>query len=612
MDSIGANMSNWEPLHYTNGYLPLEDYGLIGDGTTAALVGRDGSIPWMCLPRFDSPPLFCGILDAGRGGAFTIQPENVQETRHYYEPNTAVLVTELRTKTGVVRLTDAMLFRSGANLAEDAVAGRRELLRYVRVLKGSVRLHITVEPRGGADVERRSDGLRLRCLEQGDLDLQLWAGFPLQGLNTVIDLKAGDRVPVILRWSVGHYHHHTFDAENLLGATRSAWRRWASRVEYDGPQWDAVRRSAITLKLLDHFENGAIIAAPTSSLPENIGGIRNWDYRYAWIRDAALSVYALHRVGLPQEAAGFLGWVLDAVEKDGRPRVLYDIDARCPQKETEDQGLEGYQRSAPVRWGNGAAEQRQHDVFGEIVDCAYQWTRHHGTVTDALWEKLRGLINAAGQEWQEPDQGIWEVRTPGRRFTYSTALCHVALDRGVRIAERFGLACDLSRWKTEADCILRTIIEEAWNPRLNSFTEHLRGGSLDASLLALPLRRVIAADHPRMVATTKAVVRHLGAGQGLLYRYRHDESPDGLEGHEGAFLLCSFWLVDNLAKQGRLDEAVGLYESLCSRANPLGLLPEQIDPSSGAFLGNFPQAFSHVGVIASGVNLERLCRMRET
>jgi GH15 family glucan-1,4-alpha-glucosidase len=532
------------------------------------------------------------------------------ESRRRY--NTAVLVTELRTKTGVVRLTDAMLFRSGANLAEDAVAGRRELLRYVRVLKGSVRLRITLEPRGGADVERRSDGFRLRCLEQGDLDLQLWSGIPLQGLNTVIDLKAGDRLPIILRWSAGHYHHHPIDADSLLAATRSAWQRWASRVEYDGSQWYAVRRSAITLKLLDHFESGAIIAAPTSSLPENIGGVRNWDYRYAWIRDAALSVYALHRVGLPQEAAGFLGWVLDAVEKDGRPRVLYDIDARCPQKETEDHGLEGYRRSAPVRWGNGAAEQRQHDVFGEIVDCAYQWTRHHGTVTKTLWEKLRGLIDAAGRQWQEPDQGIWEVRTPGRRFTYSTALCHVALDRGVRIAERFGLACDSSRWKTEADRIVRTIIDEAWNPKLDSFTEHLHGGSLDASLLALPLRRVIPADHPRMVATTAAVVRHLGAGKGLLYRYRQDESPDGLEGHEGAFLLCSFWLVDNWAKQRRLDEALELYESLCARANPLGLLPEQIDPSSGAFLGNFPQAFSHVGVIASGVNLERLCRMRET
>ncbi|OQW32331.1 MAG: glycoside hydrolase family 15 [Nitrospira sp. SG-bin1] len=604
--------SKWGPLGQTDGYLPLEDYGLIGDGTTVALVGRDGSIPWLCLPRFDSPPLFCGILDTHHGGAFTIQPDGLSEARHYYEPDTAILVTELRAKTGVVRLTDAMPVRSGADLTEDVAAGRHELLRYAQVISGHVRLHIRLEPRGGAKIERRGDGLRLRCLEQEDLDLQLRAGVPLQGLDSTLDLKAGERVPIILGWSAGHHHHHPIEAEDLLSATRDAWRRWTAHIDYDGPQTEAVRRSAVTLKLLDHFDSGAIIAAPTSSLPEEIGGVRNWDYRYAWIRDAALSVYALLRVGLPQEAAGFLGWVLDAVEKDGRPRVLYDIDGDGPLKETEDQRLEGYRRSAPVRWGNGAAEQRQHDVFGEIVDCAYQWTRHHGGVSEALWEKLRRLIDAAGQEWHEPDQGIWEVRTSGRRFTYSTALCHVALDRGVRIAERFGLPCDLSRWKTEADRIVRAITDEAWSPQLKSFTEHLGGGGLDASLLALPIRRVIPADHPRMIATTEAVVHHLGAGKGLLYRYRLEDSPDGLTGHEGAFLLCSFWLVDNWAKQGRIDEALELYESLCARANPLGLLPEQIDPSSGAFLGNYPQAFSHIGVIASGVILGRLCRARKT
>lgn len=607
--------SEWRPLLYADGYLPLEDYGLIGDGSTAALVGRDGSIPWLCLPRFDSAPLFCRILDTERGGAFRITPEGLTESRHYYESDTAVLVTEMRTSTGMVRLTDAMLFRSGADLREDAAAGRCELLRYVRLVKGHVRLRIQLKPRGGADVERRGDGLRLRCVEQGNLDLQLRAGVPLQGLDTSLDLKAGDQVPIILRWSAGHHHHHPIEAEDLLSATRSAWRRWAAHIDYDGPQKEVVRRSAITLKLLDHFDSGAIIAAPTSSLPEEIGGVRNWDYRYAWVRDAALSVYALFRVGLPREAAGFLGWVLDAVEeavaKEGRPRVLYDLDGRCPPLERIDSQLEGYRRSLPVRWGNGAAEQRQHDVFGEIVDCAYQWTRHHGEVTGALWNKLRRLIDAAGKEWREPDQGIWEVRTSGRRFTYSTALCHVALDRGIRIAERFGLPCDLSRWKTESDTIAQAIIEEAWDPRLNSFTEHLGGGGVDASLLALPIRRVIPADHPRMVATTEAVVRRLGAGNGLLYRYRLEESPDGLTGHEGAFLLCSFWLVDNWAKQGRIEEALELYESLCARANPLGLLPEQIDPSTGAFLGNYPQAFSHIGVIASGVQLGRVSRTKK-
>jgi alpha,alpha-trehalase len=604
--------SQWADLQDFEGYRPLEDYGLIGDGTTAALVGRDGAIAWMCLPRFDSPPLFCRILDVAKGGAFTIAPEGLQASRQYYERDTAILVTEMRSQTGVVRLTDTMALRSGSDLTEDVSASRRELLRSVKVLRGHVRLRIALEPRGGAEFDQRGDGLRLRCLDQGELDLQLWAGVPLKGLETVVDLKAGDHVPVLLRWGASHYHHHPIDVEKLLTVTRKAWRQWAARIQYEGPQEALVRRSTITLKLLDHFENCAIIAAPTSSLPEEIGGVRNWDYRYAWIRDAAFSVYAFHRIGLPNEASGFLGWVLDAIEQDGRPRVLYNIDADNPPKETSDPELAGYRNSSPVRWGNGAAEQRQHDVFGEILDCAYQWARHGGDVSPALWTQLHRWIEAARIEWHEPDHGIWEVRTSGRRFTYSTALCHVALDRGAWIAEQFKLAGDVALWKAEAEKIRQAILEESWDPAAQALTEHLGGGGLDASLLALPLRRVLPADHPRMIATTEAIVRQLGAGNGLIYRYHQEESPDGLEGREGAFLLCSFWLVDNLAKQGRLDEALSLFDSLCARANPLGLLPEQIDPTTGAFLGNYPQAFSHIGVISSGVNLGRLLRARES
>ncbi len=397
-------------------------------------------------------------------------------------------------------------------------------------------------------------------------------------------------------------------AETLLKETLDAWRQWVRRIRYDGPQEALVRRSAITLKLLDHVESGAMVAAPTSSLPEAIGGPRNWDYRYAWVRDVAFSVYALHRIGLSQEAAGFLAWVLDAVERGGRPRVLYDLDGKLPPLEREDPTLPGYRGSRPVRWGNAAADQRQHDVFGEILDCVYQWAAHHGSIDPVLSGRLQGLIEAAGREWRDPDQGIWEVRSAGRPFTYSAALCHVALERGARLAERFDLPGAPAAWRREADAIRQAILREAWDPAQGSLTEQLGGGGLDASLLALPLRRVIPADHPAMVATTRAVRRRLGAGDGLLYRYLPDDSPDGLPGHEGAFLLCSFWLVDNLAHQGRLGEAIELYDLLCARANPLGLLPEQIDPATGTFLGNFPQAFSHVGLVSSGVNLGRLTR----
>ena len=459
-----------------------------------------------------------------------------------------------------------------------------------------------VEPRGGATLERRSGGWRLRCAARPELDLQLDASAPLAGPWTTLDLGPGEELHLSLRWGHQTYRHRPLAPADLLRGTLDAWRRWAAGIEYDGPQRDLVRRSAITLKLLDHVANGSLVAAPTSSLPEAIGGPRNWDYRYAWVRDVAFSVWAFRRIGMETEARGFLGWVLDAAEREGRLRVLYDLDGNDPPPERTDPELSGYRDSRPVRWGNGAAEQIQHDVFGEVVDCAYLWAMG-GHLDERLWGRLRELVEAAQTAWRRPDQGIWEVRTPGRVFTYSAALCQVALDRGARLAARFGLPGDVAGWRADAERIRAAILEEAWDPTMGALTEHLGGGGLDASLLALPLRRVLPADHPQMVATAAAVAERLAAGGGLLYRYLPEESPDGLVGDEGAFLLCSFWLVDNLAKQGRLDEAMALYESLCARASPLGLLPEQIDPGSGAFLGNFPQAFSHIGLISSGVNL---------
>jgi alpha,alpha-trehalase len=600
-------MNEFKPITYAGGYLPIEDHGLIGDGSTAALVGRDGAISWMCAPRFDSPPLFCRLLDARRGGAFTVAPEELIESRQFYEPDTAVLVTEMRSATGLVRLTDALMLRQGADLTEDAAAGRCELLRLVQTLQGIVRLRIEVEPRGGARVGARSGGLFIHSAARPHLDLQLSSSVPLQGLRSVMELREGARLHLTLRWG-GVSRHKPLSAEDSLLATRDAWLLWAARINYEGPQKEIVRRSALTLKLLDHFENGAIVAAPTSSLPEAIGGERNWDYRYSWIRDAAFSVYALNRIGCREESAGFLGWALDAVERGGHPRALYDLDGALPPPERIDTELEGYRGSRPVRWGNAAVEQIQHDVYGEILDCAYQWAAHHGEIDEALWQRLSRLIEAAARAWRKPDHGIWELRAPGRVFTYSAALCQVALDRGARMVGRFKLSGDWQSWRAAADEIRAAILSEAWDERLNSLTEHLGDGSLDASLLSLPLRRVISADHPKMVATTAAITERLGAGAGLLYRYLPHVSPDGLPGREGAFLLCSFWLVDNLAYQGRLDEAMDLFGSLCDRANALGLLPEQIDPSTGAFLGNFPQAFSHVGLISSAVNLTRLIK----
>jgi alpha,alpha-trehalase len=599
-------MSIWKPLHRTEGYLPIEDHGLIGEGATAGLIGRDGTLSWLCLPRFDSPPVFCGILDTDRGGGFTVAPEEIVESRQMYEPDSAVLITEMRCRTGVLRLRDFCPLMAGADLSEDLPATRYELLRSATVVEGSVPLQVTIRPRGGAEADPRDGGLRIRCADFPDVDLYLGATVPLMGLQTSIMMKAGQTLHLLLCWRHSHAPATTFDPDRLYEDTIAVWRNWLGHWTYRGPQEALVRRSVITIKLLDHFENGAIVAAPTSSLPELIGGTRNWDYRYAWIRDAAFSVYALHRVGFSHEAAGFLGWVLDAVERDGRPRVMYDLDGHMPPKEWEDGDLEGYRGSRPVRWGNAAADQHQHDVYGEMLDCAYQWAAHHGTIPQSLWDRLRSLAEAAGREWRNPDHGIWEVRTSGRPFTYSSALCQVALDRAARMAGHFRLPGPSETWKRTAEDIRQAILDEAWDDRMQTLTEHLGGGGLDASLLALPIRRVVEADHPKMVATTKAIYERLGAGNGLLYRYLPEEFSDGLPGHEGAFLLCSFWLVDNIARQGRLDEAMELYDSLCARAGSLGLLPEEIDPTTGAFLGNYPQAFSHIGVIASGVNLSRL------
>ncbi|MBB5800242.1 GH15 family glucan-1,4-alpha-glucosidase [Saccharothrix ecbatanensis] len=609
-DEIVRAGTDLRPLRRQDGYLPIADHALIGDGHGCALVGRDGAISWLCVPRFDSAPLVCGLLDPERGGVISLLAQEVVEADQSYLTDTGVVVTTVRTATGVAAITDAFLLHPHARLEEETSPGRGELLRRVRVLSGRVSLRPRVELRGGARVSRSGGGWRLCPHGRDDVELHLSVEQPL-ALDEVVELDAGRQVDVVLRWAPGSARQERRGRGGVLRDTAEAWRRWANLIHYDGPQGALVRRSALTLKLLDHLPNGAIVAAPTSSLPEEIGGERNWDYRFTWVRDAAFTVYALRRIGLPHEAGQFLSWVLDAVERDGVARVMYTIDGEQPPTEWIDTELAGYRRSTPVRWGNAAAEQTQNDVYGEILDCAYQWSGAGGELDPHLWKRLAVLADTARAKAREPDHGIWEVRSPGRPFTYSVALCQVALDRAARLARKQDLPGDADGWEAEAAALRHLILTEAWDDELGSLTEQLGGGGLDASLLTLPLRRVLPADHPRMIATTRAVADHLDAGDGLLYRYLHERSPDGLAGHEGAFLLCSFWLVDNLAAQGELDRALELYGSLCARAGNLGLLPEEIDPASGAFLGNYPQAFSHIGVISSGINLTRRLNSRE-
>lgn len=602
-----------QPVERWGGFLPIEDHGIIGDGTTAALIGRDGSIAWLCAPRFDSAPVFCPILDPERGGAFRVDlsDQGVESTQRYLD-GSGVLRTDLRAGRGLIRITDALALHPGADLAEDAPAARGELLRQVEVVSGPVECEIRIEPRPGGDLMGSNHAYRLWHPSISDLDLSLQTSIVLSGRRTRLLLDTGERLRFVLRWSHGSHRLSIPHFDDRLRATVDAWQRWAQHISYEGTHSELVRRSVITLKLLDHFESGAIVAAPTSSLPEWPGGTRNWDYRYAWIRDAAFSVYGLRRVDLRQEAWGFLGWVLDAVERHGRPRVLYTLDGDQVAEEVSDPDLRGYLDSRPVRWGNSATRQIQHDVYGEILDCAWQWVAGGEQIDRPLWERLLPLITSARRSWREPDQGIWEVRSEGRPFTYSAALCHVALNRGARLAERLGLPGDPSAWRREADRIVEGILSDAWSEERQAITETLRGGGLDASVLALPMRRVIPPGHPKMVTTCEAVAQGLDAGRGLLFRYLPEESPDGIGETEGAFLPCSFWLVDNLAHQGRLDEGFELFDSLCSRANHLGLLPEELDPSTGSFLGNFPQALSHVGLVSSAVALTRLVAKRKS
>lgn len=590
------------------GYLPIEDHGLIGDGSTCALAGRDGGITWLCLPEFDSPPFFAGILDAEDGGRFDIAPIDTVASSQRYVEDSCVLVTSLVSERGMLELTDALTLRSGADLSEPVPAGRSELLRHAQAVGGDVPVRISVVPKAGVTFDALATGWRFDWQQGGRKEVYLWSSVELRpdgrGLSAETTLRAGETLTVVLHWSGRFRLRQRPESRRLIDQTTYAWRRWAADLRCEGSQVELMKRSAFTLKLLDHAETGAIVAAATSSLPEWPGTTRNWDYRYTWVRDASFSNYVLRRIGDPSDADVFLAWVLTNVERDGRPQVMYALDGSQPPEEHQDPLLRGYRGSAPVRWGNRASDQMQHDVYGEIIDIAYQWSTSGKQVDRQLWAALTPIVELAIKRWRTPDSGPWEIRGSVRPFTYSAALCYVAIDRAIRIARRNHLPFPRRRWVATAAEIRHAALTQSWDPVRGTLTEQLGGtGGLDSALLTLPIRNVIDFEDPRMVATTRAIAAELDAGNGLLFRYLPQVSPDGLPGAEGAFLLCSFWMVDNLAGQGRLEEAHQLYESLCDRANPLGLLPEQIHPDTGEFLGNFPQAFSHVGILSSGLRL---------
>ncbi|MFW7377682.1 MAG: glycoside hydrolase family 15 protein [Oligoflexus sp.] len=591
-----------------NDELPLEDYGLIGDGKTAALVGRHGAIDWLCLPRFDSQPLFAALLDKKRGGSFWIRPVEARFSRQAYVKDTGVLVTEMRDESSSMRIIDALTLQEHANLIEGMATGRNELVRHVIVDKGPMTIELGFFPRYESREQVREDGFIITLNSNLQLRLQIYvtANRVCKPGRQVLKLNQGDEFSIVLRWCIHSFYYRPFTPEKLIHQTVDVWKKWVNRIDYKGIRPDLIKRSAVTLKMLDYVENGAIIAAPTSSLPEEIGGERNWDYRYVWVRDACFTGYALRRIGLTSEAQAFLAWVMDDAEcEHGQPSLIYTVDGKIPPEETISQELEGYRGSKPVRFGNDAARQIQHDVYGEIIDAAYEWSEVF-TIGQPLWKKFRPFIDAAAKKWQEPGHGIWEKRGELRTHTYSAGICHVALDRGLRIAEKFNLPGDYELWRSEASKIQNAILDSCWDPKLQALHGSFEQDGLDASVLALPLRKVIDANHPKMVATAETIAEHLSAGSGLIYRYDPGKSPDGLSGKEGAFVLCSFWLVEVLALQGKTEKARELFETMCDKLSSLGLMAEQINPSSGRFLGNFPQGLSHVGLIASAYRLSQL------
>ncbi len=579
----------------------IEDYALIGDCLTSALVGKDGSVDWLCLPRFDSPACFAALLGGPDNGRWRIAPTGeIKATRRRYRGDTLVLETEFETAEGVVRLVDFMPPRGEAP----------DLVRIVEGVRGRVPMHLEFILRFDYGsivpwVRRADDGLT--AIAGPDM-IRLVAGVPVQGENmtTVADFEVaeGQRIPFVLTWYRSHRPEpREIDPEQALRDTEGFWSEWSSRCNFDGPWRDVVVRSLITLKALTYAPTGGIVAAPTTSLPEQLGGVRNWDYRYCWVRDATFTLSSLANAGYLEEAAAWRGWLHRAVA--GTPntlQIMYALDGTRRLPELELPWLRGYEGAKPVRIGNAAAEQFQLDVFGELASTLYECRRAGLEATGEGWEVGRALYEELEKFWREPDDGIWEVRGPRRHFTHSKMMAWVAFDRAVKAIETFGLEGPVDRWRGVRDEIHAEVCREGFNEERGAFTQYYGSDLLDSSLLMMAMVDFLPANDPRVRGTIEAIGRELMA-DGLVARYATREDVDGLPPGEGRFLPCSFWYADNLKALGREDEARAMFERLIALGNDVGLLSEEYDPEHGRMTGNFPQAFSHVALINAAFSL---------
>ena len=595
------------------GYPPIAEHGLIGDLQTAALVTTDGCVDWFCCPRFDSPSVFASLLDRDRGGRFRLAAEGDDVVvRQLYFPDTAILVTRFMTPEGVGEVLDFMVVEDPQRASD-----RHRLVRVVRCVRGQIRFELECAPR--FDYGRQAHELELT--EHGAVFHTPGLQLTLHGAGQVamrrhgndvlgeLTLRAGQAGGVILE-SAAEGPPQTMTGEELLGLftqTARFWRGWLSRSTYRGRWREMVARSAITLKLMTYAPSGGLVAAPTMGLPEQIGGERNWDYRYTWIRDGSFSVHALLGLGFTEEAEAFGHWLSDraqeqAGEASGPLKIMYRVDGSSDLDEQTLDHWEGYAGSKPVRIGNGAADQLQLDIYGELLDSIYLADRHGIRVGHPGWVKLAQLTDWLCEHWDQPDEGVWETRGGRQNFTYGRLMCWVALDRMIRLAREHGRPADLARWTQERDRIYTQVMERGWNPERRAFTQHDKTQVLDASLLMLPLTGFVAPRDPLWLSTLDAMDSEL-VSDSLVYRYDPGASPDGLRGHEGTFSICTFWYVDALARSGRLEQARLAFEKMFTYANHLGLFAEEIG-QTGEQLGNFPQAFTHLSLINAAVNLD--------
>jgi GH15 family glucan-1,4-alpha-glucosidase len=594
------------------GYLPIAEHGLIGDLRSVALVGTDGTIDWYCCPSFDAPSVFASILDAERGGAFELAAAVPARTEQFYFPDTNVLITRFYTEDGVGEVQDFMPV-DGDMVETD----RHRLIRRVVCVRGSIPFRTRVAPR--FDYGAQPHTLRMvgdvAVFESPKLSLGLTATVPLEteGPDARADFKLSEGESAVFALDqvggeVTPRRCARTEAEEQFNSTVAYWRHWLSASKYRGRWREMVHRSALTLKLLTYAPTGAIVAAPTTSLPEQLGGERNWDYRYVWVRDAAFCVYALLRLGFTSEAEAFMDFLIRHVSPDGHGhsgplQIMYGIDGRTDLTERELGHLEGHRGSAPVRVGNAAADQLQLDIYGALIDSIYLYDKWAKPISSAQWDDVCTLVEWVCEHWDQPDEGIWETRGGRKNFLYSRLMCWVAIERAIRMANRRGLPADLNRWRECRDTIYRRIMDRGWSETRQAFVQHEDSDVLDAAVLMMPLTKFIAPTDPKWLSTLDALTEEL-VSDSLVYRYDKTASPDGLRGDEGTFSICSFWYVEAMVHAGRIDEARLAFEKMLTYANHLGLYAEEIS-NTGEQQGNFPQAFTHLALISAAFNLDR-------